>query len=118
MKIYRKIPFFESPDDSHCFQACFKMALSYWLPNKKFSMEKLDRISNHIDKKWTWQGSTILYLAKKGFKLINIENLDYEQFSKKGEEYLKIIWSQETFKIQKKYSDLASQKNFSQYLVN
>jgi hypothetical protein len=113
----QNIPFFESCDENHCFQACLKMVLAYWLPNREFSFEELDKLSGHKAGKWTWQGKTILYLIENDFEVVNIENLDYQALAEKGEKYLTSIWTKEVFNIQKKYSDLAFEQQVAQKLI-
>jgi hypothetical protein len=113
----KKIPFFESKDNNHCFQYCLKMVLAYWLPDKKFSLKELDKITGHVWGKWTWQGQAILHLIDNGFEIVNIENLDYESFSREGESYLRSIWDKETFSVQKKYSNLTKERKVAKLLT-
>jgi hypothetical protein len=83
------------------------MALSYFDSKyKKFTMEKLDKLTGHIQGKYTWQSKTILWLDSHGYDVIQIEPLDYKKFSKSGEKYLMKIWSPEMFQDQKINSDL------------
>ncbi len=111
------IPFYESPSDSHCFQACLKMVLGHISPDWDLTWQELDKISGHSDDKWTWQGSALLYLAERGYKVVNIENLDYLAFAKKGEKYLAEIWTPKVFDIQRKYSDLDREQKIAKKLV-
>lgn len=110
----RKIPFYSNlKDNNHCLQACLKMVLKYYFPNKNYSFGKLDKMTMHVKGMWTWQGASLLALADMGFEIVNIENLDYKKFSKRGENYLKEIWSQEVFETQKKYSDLNQEQKIA-----
>ncbi|PJE64268.1 MAG: hypothetical protein COU90_03565 [Candidatus Ryanbacteria bacterium CG10_big_fil_rev_8_21_14_0_10_43_42] len=117
MKSNKDIPFFESTDNLHCFQACLKMVLAYWTPNKEYTFKKLDEISSHTEGKWTWQGSSLLYLAKNKFDIINIENLDYSLFARDGKEYLKTIWSDDIYKTQDIYSNLNKEQEIAKQLI-
>ncbi len=115
----KKIPFYKNlKDNNHCLQACLKMVLHYYLPNKNYSFKELDKISKHKKNKWTWQGSSLLFLSKLGFDVVNIENLDYKKFAVKGDDYLKKIWSDEVFETQNKYSDLKQEKEVAKQMVN
>lgn len=114
----KKIPFYSNlKDNNHCLQACLKMVLKYYLPNKNFSFKELDKITKHVEGLWTWQGASLSALAKMGFSVVNIENLDYKKFAKEGDKYLKKIWSEEVFDTQDKYSNLKQEKQIAQKMV-
>jgi len=113
-----QIPFYKNlNDDTHCFQACLKMILKYFFPNRNYSFKYLDKVTYHQKNKWTWNSASLLFLSKIGFSVIIIENFDYKQFSKFGEQYLKLIWTKEVFDIQKKYSDFNQEKKFARKLI-
>lgn len=111
------IPFFKSIDKVHCFQSCLKMALVYWFPKKTYTWQELEKMTNHAKDMWTWQGYALLYLAKHGFVVVNIENLDYKLFAKNGPSYLKSIWSKHTYGIQASHSDFHKEQNIARKLV-
>ena len=114
----KNIPFYKNlKSDKHCFQACLKMILKFCFPRKNYSFSFLDKISKHRRGKWTWQGASLLYLASIGFEVVNIENLNYKLFAKEGEKYLRHIWDQLTFNIQKRFSDLNSEQKIAKLLV-
>lgn len=117
MNLKLNIPFFESPDNNHCLQACLKMVLKHLMPEKEFSYSDLNKISKHIPDKWTWQGASLLYLTDLCFQVVNIENLNYKLFAKKGGEYLKTIWAPEVFEAQSKFSDLEQEQIIAQKLI-
>jgi len=118
MKNLLKIPFYTNmKDGNHCFQACFKMILKHYFPEKNYSFKELDKLSNHIKGKWTWQGTFLLELSKMGFEVVNIENLDYKKFAKDGAEYLKTIWSEDVFNTQDQFSDLKQEQKIAQRMV-
>lgn len=113
-----KIPFYSNlKDDTHCFQACLKMVLKFFFPNRKYSFKYLDKVTFHKKNKWTWNNASLLFLSKIGFSVINIENFDYKQFFKFGEKYLKMIWTKEVFDVQKKYSDFNQEKKLAGKLI-
>ena len=114
----RKIPFYSNlKDNNHCLQACLKMVLKYYFPNKNYSFGKLDKMTMHVKGMWTWQSASLLALAEIGFEVINIENLDYKKFAKNGDKYLKKIWTEEVFSIQNKYSDLKQEQKIAGKMV-
>lgn len=47
--IIQNVPFYSNtPDDTHCFQAVLKMVLKYFQPEKYYSFEQLDKLSDNI----------------------------------------------------------------------
>ena len=91
-----KVPFYSNtPDDTHCVQACFKMILKYFLPEKEFSFEELDKLSKKEEDKGTWIFPIETELSKMGFEIVNIEEFDYLKFQEKGKDYLYEIYDQE-----------------------
>jgi len=118
MKNLLKIPFYANlKDDNHCLQACFKMILKYYFPEKNYSFKELDKLSKHVKGKWTWQGASLLVLSKMGFDIVNIENLNYKKFAKDGDKYLKTIWSEEVFDTQNQFSDLKQEQKIAERMV-
>lgn len=113
-----KVPFYKNTkDDMHCFQACLKMILKYYFPRKNYSYRELDKLSGHKKGKLTWQGASLLALSRLGLEVVNMENLDYRQFAKRGESYLKLIWSEEVFGVQSKHSNLAYEQRIAGRLI-
>ena len=114
---FASMPFYESPDETHCFQACLRMALGYWLPDSRFTYRQLDRLTGHAAGKWTWQGTALINLAKLGFDIVNIENLNYRAFAEEGTSYLRTIWTKEVFDMQDRFSDLDREQSTAQKLI-
>jgi hypothetical protein len=100
------IPFYpNTKDDTHCMQAALKMVLSGFFPTEEYSFKELDRITGHIDGKWTYPYKMYNWLADKGLQVRHIELFDVNKFAKEGEKFLKELWNPEVYKIQSKYSD-------------
>ena len=101
----------------HCVQACMQMLLHHYAREVP-SFAELDKITGHAGPgKLTWLTQALLWLETQGFRVVLVENLDYVQFAKYGESYLKKIWDKETFSIQKKYSDLKMEKGAAGRLI-
>lgn len=89
MSVDYKVPFYSNtPDDTHCVQACYKMVLKYFLPNKDFSWEELDKATAKQKDMWTWPMAGLIWLQEQGLEIINIEDFDYGQFIKNKKNYL------------------------------
>jgi len=99
-------------DNSHCLQACIRMALNF-----PISYKNLDKITGNKPQQWSWQGSILLWLNKLGYDVVNIENLDYKKFSEEGEIYLKRLWPQNVFEAQKNNSDLGRERKIAKELL-
>ena len=113
-----KIPFYKNTkDNTHCFQACLKSILKFYFPQKNYSFSYLDKVTAHKKGKWTWASAGLIFLAKTGLKVINIENFSYKKFAKLGEKYLKDIWPDEIFQTQKKFSNIKKEQIFAKKLL-
>ena len=71
----KEIPYFKQPDNTHCFQACLKMVLKYFFPEKEFTFEELDKITDKPKDKWTWSCTALVELKNIGLKIKQMENL-------------------------------------------
>ena len=112
------IPFFpNTSDDTHCFQAALKMVLRYFLPERTYSWEELERMSAKKENLWTWPTAAVLNLSKTGFEVVMMESFDYERFAERGEIYLIERCGEEVGKAQIEHSDIVQEKSFAAELV-
>ena len=112
------IPFYSnSPDDSHCFQAVIGMILKYYFPDKDYSWEELDKMTDKRKGLGTWPMRGFINLKKMGFEIINMEDFDYKKFSEKGNEYLIEKYGEEAGKIQIKYSDIPQERQTAKEFI-
>lgn len=101
------VPFYSNtPDDTHCFQAALKMVLKFFLPDRDFSWEELDRITAKVDGLWTWPTSGLIWLNDKGFNVKNIETFNYKKFIQQGSQYLIDLYGNDVGGAQIKHSDI------------
>lgn len=111
MKIIKNLPFYSNtPDDTHCFQAGLKMILKFFVPNKEFSFEELDKISAKKEGLYTWPMATLIWMQEYGFEIIAIEFFDYNRFYTEGENYLIKEFGKEVGENQIKNSDIEKEK--------
>lgn len=90
------VPFFANTEGgTHCFQACLKMVLKYFEPTREFSWDELDIISAKHPGKWTWSMAGLLWLQDNGYDVTNIENFEYDEFSKAPVPYMTKMWGNE-----------------------
>lgn len=104
--IIKNVPFFANPDETHCFQACLKMILKYYFPEKDYSWEELDKITQKIPKKATWSEAGYLYLAENNFDVVYIRQIDIKRFLQQGLKYLQEEYGKEVREYIKKYGDI------------
>ena len=103
----QKVPFYSNTsDDMHCFQAVFRMVLKFFLPEKDLSWRELDKMTAKKKNLWTWPMQGLLNLKKMGFEIVQIEDFDYEKFSREGEKYLVKELGREVGEAQIKHSDI------------
>ncbi|MBN2203090.1 MAG: peptidase C39 family protein [Candidatus Aenigmarchaeota archaeon] len=108
------IPYFIQPDNTHCFQACIKMALKHFFPEKNFSYEELDRISDKKEGKWSWVSAAFVELKKMGLDVSVYSDFDYTAFSKRGADYIREKFSKEAADKNLEMTDIDSEmKNAS-----
>jgi hypothetical protein len=102
-----EVPFFANTvDDIHCVQACFKIILKYFLPDRDFSYLQLDRMSQRQPRKGTWWPPMLLELQKLGLKVKCIEGFNYQAFYRQGEEYVRQIYPEPTLRYYLQDSNL------------
>jgi hypothetical protein len=114
------IPFYPNTGDgTHCFQAALKMTLAYFSPDREFTYEELDEISQKVPGKWTWPTAAMLWLMQNGYELRLVEEFDYAEFAKRGSDYLIDKSGHEVAEVQAENSDIDREreiaKNFVQY---
>jgi len=107
MKI--EIAYFKQSDDTHCFQACLKMVLKYFFPEKDFTYEELDKITDKPKDKWTWCCAALVELKNMGLKVNFYSNFDYEQFIRSGAAYVRKKYDKEIAKKTIEMSDIESE---------
>ena len=108
------IPFFPNTGDgTHCFQAALMMTLAIHMPDRKFTYEELDAISQKLPGKWTWPTAAMLWMMENGLDVKLIEEFDYPAFVKDGEHYLIERFGEEVGRSQAEHSDLAREIDIS-----
>lgn len=89
MKGMTGVPFYANTDNSHCFQACFKMALEYFKPDQAFTFEELDVLSDKPPGMPTWPTTMLVRLKEMGLTVKMIEGFDFRAFMRDGEGYIR-----------------------------
>jgi hypothetical protein len=54
---------------SSCVEACFKMILKYFLPDRDFTWQKLYKLTHHVKGKGTWWFAAYPALRRLGFEI-------------------------------------------------
>jgi hypothetical protein len=113
-----EVPFYaNTPDDTHCFQAALRSVLGYFQPEEVYSWEQLDAITGKKPGMWTWAMSGLLWLQQQGFAVKNIEEFDYEAFSKSGEDYLINTYGVDVAQQQAKHAVLEDEQRIAQKFI-
>jgi hypothetical protein len=114
MSVNYDIPFYaNTPDDTHCVQAVFKMIAEHFRPDLTHSFEEWDVISHKKQGGWTWPMSSLMWLKEQGFDVVNIEDFDYDRFSKEGLAYLATLWGQELADIQAEKTNVPAEQEIA-----
>lgn len=113
-----RIPFYpNTPDDTHCYQAALKMVLKYFLPDKEYSWDKLEKLTAKVEGLWTWPTQGLINLHKMGFNVVDIEDFDIYEFIKEGDKYLIKKYGEEVGSAQIKHGDIEQEKRiYKEYL--
>ncbi len=77
-----EVPLFANPDHTHCFQASLRMVLKYYMPDRDYTWNELDNLTGKKEGLWTWPLFAMIQLKARGFDVIDIEDFDYNKFSK------------------------------------
>jgi hypothetical protein len=109
--VHQNAPFFgNTRDNTHCFQACMRMVLKYYLPKKNFTWKELEKLSAKKKGKWTWSTQMLLNLKKMGFDVVTMDTFDIDAFIERGGEFLIEAWGKEVGEAQIKHSDIAQER--------
>lgn len=82
------------------------MILKYFIPEKDFDWDALDKITAKQKGLWTWPMAGLCWLHDYGFEIISVEDFSYDLFSVRKEEYLVEKYGQELVDEQAKHSDI------------
>jgi hypothetical protein len=117
-QIDRDVPFYSNtPDDTHCFQASFRMVLKYFWPETEYSWEELEKITAKVEGLWTWPLAGLLWLKSQGFDVKNIEPFDYLRFINEGGKYLLDFFGEEVGDAQIQHSDVEQERRLAKGVV-
>ena len=112
------VPFYANPDGVHCLQACLKMVLKYFDPDKDYTWKELDKISAKKENKWTWPTATLLFLIKNGYQVEVVEDYDYQKFVEMGTAYQIEKYGKKVANEQIKNSDINQERLFMKEFLN
>ena len=107
----KTVPFYgNTPDDTHCFQAAFRMIFKYFLPDREFSWEELEKMSAKVEGLGTWPSAMLIQAQKMGFDVITVEGFDAKAFIEEGANYLRQAFGEETGAWQVTNSDIPQEQ--------
>jgi hypothetical protein len=118
--IFVEPPFYPNlPDESHCLQACVKMAIEAIPPFRKLDYQELDELTGktRLKAKYSWPLELYLALNKLGYDISIVENFDYQSFVNSPEKYLIDNYGEEVGRDQIENSDLNNETFFAQKLI-
>ncbi|HVS79251.1 MAG TPA: hypothetical protein VHD84_03125 [Candidatus Saccharimonadales bacterium] len=103
----KKVPFFANThDDTHCVQAGFRIMLKYFLPERDFSYDQLDKMSQKQAGKGTWWPPILIELQKLGLDVVCIEGFGYKEFYRGGADYVRQLYRSEAADYYLNHSNL------------
>lgn len=113
------VPFYSNTqDDTHCFQAGIKSVLKYFLPERDFTWEELDKLTAKKGNLWTWPMAATINLKKMGFEAVSMTDFDYKRFSEEGGAYLVEKFGEEKGKAQIEHSDIEQERRLAKSFMS
>ncbi len=113
------VPFFPNQSDSlHCLQACIKSVLAFYLPNKKFTDEIIDKKTLQQGG-WSWLPPAVYWLNSLGINTKLYSLFDYNRLGEEGEDYLK-EFKKAAYQIEKaagSYENLAEIQEYTGKMI-
>ena len=112
-----KIPFYTSfatpghPNGVHCQETSLKMILGYFEPEKNYTIEELEKITDKQPEKGSWEMSFLTWFANNGYEVKHFATFDYTAFKKDGIEYIRETYGNETAEWQLTNSNVEKARN-------
>lgn len=118
MAVDYSVPFYENtPDDTHCVQACYRMVLKYYSPENDYSWQQLDEITAKQPGMWTWPMAGLCWFAGNDYEVVYIEDFDYLRFKNEGEAYLVERYGKEIAREQAEHSKIDEELKWAEKFV-
>lgn len=111
------VPFYPNPDETHCLQSSLRSVLKYFVPEREYSWRELEEFTAKKKDMWTWPIQSMIKLKKMGFEVVDMEDFDYESFSKEGKNYLISKFGKKVGEIQAENSDLKQEMRFAMEFI-
>lgn len=101
------VPFVaNSPDNTHCVQASYKMILSYFAPGQEYSMAQLEQITGKPEKGGAWAATGHMWLVDNGYAVEYLTMIDWPRFVVAGYSYLVEQFGPQVAAIQARNGDI------------
>lgn len=85
------------------------MILKYYLPDRDFTWEELDKATNKQKDMWTWGMAGLYWLTQQGFEVVVVEDFDYLRFLNEKGSYLIERFGREIADEQIKNTDIEAE---------
>lgn len=113
-----RVPFYSNtPDDTHCVQAAFKMVAEYFRPDLVLGFDEWDNITHKKKDGWTWTMAGLIWFKENNFDVVDIEPFSYPMFISSGKEYLRELFGDEIANIQDEKSNLMQEQEISKEFI-
>lgn len=83
-----EIPFFGNHNNASCGQCVYRMMLSYFYPDKNWSIHEMDALCGAVDGKYTWPYLPLTKLSEMGLSIKVFSKFDTKKFLDDPETYL------------------------------
>jgi hypothetical protein len=90
MKKTKEVPFYPNTGDGmHYVQACIRIMLKYFFPEKEYTWEELDKFTYKYEGRGTWWFPFVLKFKDMGLDVIDISNFNLKRYYEESEDYLR-----------------------------
>jgi hypothetical protein len=93
------------------------MVLKYFFPEKDFTFEELDKISDKKKDKWSWVSSAAIALKNMKLEVKHYSIFDYNDFIKNGSDYIRKNYEKEVSEKMIKLSNIKSEVENAKKMV-
>ena len=113
------VPFVpNTKDDLHCLQAAYMMIVKYFKPGFKMDWDKWSKITGFEVDKGTWASAGVLWFNSNGFDVKHYEVFDYDEFFKRGGDYLLQISGKSVGQWQIEHSNIPLEQKRAKQMID
>ncbi len=113
------VPFVpNTKDDLHCLQSAYMMIVKYYKPDFEIDWDEWSKITGFEVGKGTWASAGVLWFNDNGFDVKHYEVFDYDEFFKRGGDYLIQTSGQDVGQWQIEHSNIPLEQKRAKQMID